>query len=76
MKYNPMASGDSIGASQGADTQQKQIEYYQRIQEMCPNIIEHDDEEANEEYFAKKMLRAPEPKAKTALEDLKMFGQF
>ena len=43
---------------------------------MCPNIIEHDDEEANEEYFSKKMQRAPDQKAKTALEDLKMFGQF
>ena len=43
---------------------------------MCPNIIEHDDEEANEEYFAKKMQRGPDQKAKTALEDLPMFGQF
>lgn len=76
LKHNPVQLGQSIGATPGADIKQKQIEYYQRIQENCPRIQEHDDEVVDEKYFQTKTESASAPPPKPDLRTMHIFRKF
>lgn len=57
LKFNPVAYGESIGSSHGpsASRDLKITDYYERIRDCCPNIVELDDEDVDGDFFSSKI---------------------
>lgn len=54
MKYNPVQTGNNTIGATGTSKTDKNIEYFEKMQEFVPLIEDLDDEEVDEDFFEKK----------------------